>query len=68
MEVADMIVEVAQADHKRKQLQQECDDIWAAGDVQVSGLMMSSSKDDDYDMAILVDQWFPITEESNASA
>ena len=63
-----MIIEVAQAYHKRKQLQQKCADIWAAGDVQVSGLMMSSSKDDDYDMAILVDQWFPITVESNALA
>ena len=45
----------------------ECDAIWKARDVQVSGIAMAASGDDDYDMSVFVEEWFPITEEANAA-
>jgi len=64
----DTVFRVHKSHHNLEELDAECNAIWKARDVQVSGIMMSASKDDDYDMAVLIDQWLPITEEADASA
>ncbi len=63
----DTVFRVYKSHHKPEELQRECNAIREARDVQVSGIMMSASKDDDYDMAVLADHWTPITEEADAA-
>ncbi len=64
----DTIFRVHKSHHNLEELDAECRAIWKARDVQVSGTAMSASGDDDYDMAVFVDHWTPITEEDDASA
>ena len=67
MEVADMEIDVFKNHHKSELLHEECGAIRMAGDVQVSGTLVNSGAEGQHHLMLLVDQWFPITEEADAA-
>ena len=68
MEVSGIKVEVIKCSHQREGLERECRAFEEAGDLQVSGILTNARHREDCDLLVLVDKWFPITEEADASA
>ncbi len=68
MSVSGITVEVTKSGHQREELERECQAFEETADLQVSGIMTNSGSREDCDLLVLVDKWFPITEEANAAA
>lgn len=68
IDVAGVRLEAVKCSHQREELQQECQAIQEAADVQVSGTMTNSGSREGCGLLVLVDHWTPITEEADATA
>ena len=67
MSVSGITVLVTKSGHQREELERECQTFEETADVQVSGIMTNSGSREDCDLLVLVDKWFPITEEADAA-
>ena len=67
VETAEMTIEVAKTSHGKEKLEAEVRAIMEAGEVQVSGTMTNTAGHNGLKLLVLVDKWFPITEEADAA-
>ena len=68
VETAEMTIEVGKTSHDKEKLEEEIRAIMEAGEVQGSGTMANTAGHNGLNLLVLVDKWFPISEEGNASA
>ena len=62
-----MTIECGKTSHGKEKLEEEVRAIMEAGEVQVTGTMNNTAGHDGLNLLVLVDKWFPITEEANAT-